>query len=274
MFTGDYGFFEYKYNIQGYTGQDYGGLAQWLYLAISAVLLVLLLALLRKSSKRRVLAIIRAVGVFLTLFYIGKTIWESVYDIRVTGACNTWLMPFDTCSVIMPAALLAGFGKGKLKRMAECWLVTGGILGGFAVMLFMNALKWYPFLSFGALYTMLWHFLMVFLGLLILVTDYLDLRYSCVFLGYAFHLIASVPAIALNFLFDFDFMLYRYLGSVPFFEGLATRFREAGKEWINPLMMLGLYLLAFHLILLIPLVLKARRTRRRKKAAAGAQPKS
>ena len=44
MFTGDYGFFDYKYNIEGYTGQDFGGLAQYLYLGICAVLLGILLA--------------------------------------------------------------------------------------------------------------------------------------------------------------------------------------------------------------------------------------
>ncbi|MBR6376211.1 MAG: hypothetical protein IKS05_00430 [Oscillospiraceae bacterium] len=47
MFTGDYGFFDYKYDIAGYHGQDFGGPAQFFYLAISAVLLVLLLRALR-----------------------------------------------------------------------------------------------------------------------------------------------------------------------------------------------------------------------------------
>ena len=37
MFRGSYNFFDYKYNIVGYTGQDFGGPAQWLYLAISFI---------------------------------------------------------------------------------------------------------------------------------------------------------------------------------------------------------------------------------------------
>ena len=32
MFRGNYNFFDYKYNILGYTGQDYGGIAQNIYL--------------------------------------------------------------------------------------------------------------------------------------------------------------------------------------------------------------------------------------------------
>ena len=42
MFRGSYNFFDYKYNIEGYSGQDFGGPAQWLYLAISAVIMILL----------------------------------------------------------------------------------------------------------------------------------------------------------------------------------------------------------------------------------------
>ena len=47
LFTGNYNFFDYKYNISGYTGQDYGGIAQNIYLFGSIVLIIILLLLLR-----------------------------------------------------------------------------------------------------------------------------------------------------------------------------------------------------------------------------------
>jgi len=53
MFTGDYCFFEYKYNIPGYTGQDYGGAAQYVYLIISVILLAVTLTALRKTPQKR-----------------------------------------------------------------------------------------------------------------------------------------------------------------------------------------------------------------------------
>ncbi len=62
MFRGSYIFFDYKYNIAGYTGQDFEGPAQWLYLAISFILMVLLLFLLRKSSREKVLKIIKGIS--------------------------------------------------------------------------------------------------------------------------------------------------------------------------------------------------------------------
>lgn len=268
MFTGDYGFFDYKYNIPGYTGQDHGGLAQYLYLAISVVLLVALTVALRKTPRERVRRIIGVLGIFLTALYIGKTTWESYYDITLSGAFNTGLLPFDTCSLIMPAGILAGFGRGRIQRMAACWIATGGMVGGIGTMLFLNAFYYYPFFSFGALYSMLWHFLMVLMGLLVLVTTPSPLRFSLVTDGYLFHFVASFFVIPIDFIFDFDFMLYRHLGSVPFFEGIASRLTEQGLSFLNPVLMLVLYFAAFSLIYLIAAGIK---NRKRAPAAAPAE---
>ena len=248
MFNGDYNFFDYKYNISGYTGQDYGSFAQYLYLIISVILLFVLLYLFRKSSKEKVLKIIRIISIFMILFYLAKTTWETIYDIQLNGSFNTGLLPFDTCSIIMLAGIIAGFGRGKIKDMATCWLVTGGIVGGIATMLYLNAFKYYPFFSFGAFYSMIWHFLMVFLGLLIIVTNYLDLDYQTVLKGYLFHLIISLVVIPIDFLFHFDFMMYLNLGGIPFFEDIAHYFTLINLQVLNSIMMLILYFIAFHFV--------------------------
>ena len=256
MFTGDYGYFDYKYNIVGYTGQDYGGPAQWIYLVISAVLLTVLLIVLRKTAREKIYKLIWILGIFLTVFYVTKTTWESFYDIKLFGAFNTGILPFDTCSIIMPAAVLAGFGKGRIREMAASWCMTGGILGGFANMLFLNAFKYYPFFSFGAFYSMTWHFLMVFIGLLLTVTDHAKPSFSTVRDGFLLHVLISLVVIPIDFLFGFDFMLYRELGGVPFFENVAAQFTARNLSFLNPPMMLFLYLLGFSLIFGITALLK------------------
>ena len=255
MFKGDYNFFDYKYNITGYTGQDYGGMAQNVYLIVSAILMILLLIVLRKSSKKKVLNIIRVLGIFLICFYIGKTTWESIYDIRLSGGFNKGLLPLDTCSLIMLATILAGFAKGKVKEYAESWLVTGSILGGFGTMLFLNAFKYYPFWSFGAFYSMIWHFLMVFIGLLIIVTNYIDFNYKVVLKGFVFHLLFSIIVIPIDYIYNFDFMMYKDLGSIPIFEGVASEFTKMHIGFLNPFMMLLLYFIAFNIIYFIYLII-------------------
>ena len=76
MFRGNYNFFDYKYNIEGYTGQDFGSFPQYLYLILSIILLSILLISLRKLNKDKVLKIIRFISIFMVIFYIGKTTWE------------------------------------------------------------------------------------------------------------------------------------------------------------------------------------------------------
>ena len=255
MFSGDYSFFDYKYNISGYYGQDFGSIMQYIYLIGSIILIIILLFILRKSSKEKVLTIIRFTSVFLTIFYIVKTSWESFYDIQLTGSFNTGLLPFDTCSIVMYAGLISGFTKGKIKKYADCWLATGCIVGGIGAMITLSAFKYYPFFSFGAFYSMIWHFLMLFLGLLLIITNYVDMKYSSIISGYLFHLAFSVIIIPIDYIYNFDFMMYKNLGGIPFFENIASYFSSNNLSFINPIMMLLLYFISFNIIFIISLFL-------------------
>ena len=256
MFKGDYNFFDYKYNITGYSGQDFGSFPQYLYLILSVIIIVVLLIVLRKSSKDTVKKMIIGTGIFMIIFYLSKTTWESYYDIKSTGSFNFYLLPLDTCSIIMYATLIAGLCKGKIKDYASSWLATGCIVGGIANMLFLNAFKFYPFFSFGAFYSMIWHLLMVLLGLLLIVTNYVPISFKTVVKGFIFHLVISLVVIPINYIFNFDFMLLKDLGGVPIFEGIATNLTNNHLGWINPIMMLGLDFIAFNIVFLIPLGIK------------------
>lgn len=263
FYKGSYNFFDYKYNIIGYNGEDFGGFPQKFYLIISFLLIAVLLFSLRKISKDKVLKIIRFMGIFLVLFYILKTTWESYFDIKLGGAFNWWLLPFDTCSIIMTACLVSGFGKGKIKQMADSWLATGAIVGGIAAMIFLNAFKYYPFFSFGAFYSMIWHLLMVFIGLLVIVTGYVEINYKTILNGFAFHFLISLIVIPINYIWNFDFMMYRDLGGIPIFEDIATKFANNGLYFLNPVMMLTLYFIAFNIVFAIPLLIHSIRSRKK-----------
>jgi len=256
MFRGNYNFFDYKYNISGYTGQDYGGLAQYVYLIISAILLIILLWCFHKKSKESVLKIIRIISVFLVVFYILKTTWESIYDIKYNGSFNTGLLPFDSCSIIMLTGMISSFTKGKIKRYSDAWIATGSIVGGVATMLYLNAFKFYPFLSFGACYSMIWHFLMVFIGLLLIVTNYVEINYKTIIRGFIFHLIVSLVVIPIDYIFNFDFMMYKDLGSIPIFEDIAYKLTNNGLGFINPILMLLLYFIAFNIVFVLIVIIK------------------
>ena len=256
MFKGNYNFFDYKYNIVGYNGQDYGGIAQYIYLIISIILLITLLIICRKLSHEKVLKIIKMTSIFLILLYIIKTTWESIYDIKLMGSFNTGLLPFDSCSIIMLAGILSSFSNKKIKEYANSWIVTGSVVGGIATMVYLNAFKYYPFYSFGAFYSMIWHFLMVFMGLLLVVTNYVDIKYKTLIKGFIFHLIISSFIIPIDYIFNFDFMMYKSLGGIPIFEDIASKLIENRLWFLNPLMMLSLYFIAFNIVFLIYYIIK------------------
>ena len=251
MFRGDYRFFDYKYNIAGYSGQDFGSFPQILYIVLSVIIIAGVLFAYKKCSNDTVKRTIRATGIFLIVFYICKTSWESFYDITQNGGFNYYLLPLDTCSIVMWASLMAGFCKGQIRDLAASWLATGCIVGGLANMLVLSAFKYYPFLSFGAFYSMIWHLLMVLSGLLLIVTDHVKMNFRTVLKGFVFHLAFSAVAIPVNYLFGFDFMLYKNLGGIPVFEGIASSLTARNMGWINPIMMLCLYFAAFNLVFLI-----------------------
>ena len=85
------------------------------------------------------------------------------------------------------------------------------------------------------------------------------IKYSIVTNGFLFHLAASAITIPVDFIFGFDFMLYRDLGGVPFFEGVASSFTEKGLAFLNPVLMLALYFAMFSAFWLIYAGLKNRK---------------
>ena len=247
MFSGNYGFFDYKGSIIGYTGQDYDGYGRLIYLIGSIVLLLVLLIVFRKAKRRTINIYLKVLGITMTCLYLGKTIWESYYDITVGSehAFNLGILPFDTCSLIMYAGLLAGFAKGKLKKLADSRLITGCLVGGVSNLLFLQALKYYPFWTFGAMYSMFWHFIMVFTALWLLITNYCKLEFETLICASIFHFVFSIPVIIFDYITQFDFMLYYRAGGAPLISMLGDKMNEIHMNWVTTIVMVITYFALF-----------------------------
>lgn len=237
-------FFAYKgtFASMGYTGQDYDGGGRTVYLLVSLVLLLALWIIFRKASRKTILIIIRVLAIAWVSTYVIKTTWETICDITIgPGQFNEGILPFDTCSIPMIAGFFAGFGKGRIKKMGEGWLALGTIVGGVSTLLFLKALIYYPFFSFGAFYSMFWHFAMVFLGVLLLVTNYVELNMSMVLDAFLLHMLFSLIVIPFNYIRDYDFMLYRRAGGAPLLESLADKLHEQDLDFVTTILMIATY---------------------------------
>ncbi len=259
MFPLTYDFFDYKGDIPGYNGWDFDhGPAQTIYVCTAAALILLLLILTRKAPREEMPAYFRRIGVCLALFYAVKVIWETVHDLQLPGGSFNWyLLPLDTCSLVTPASLIFGFGKGRAQRCAGAWITTGGMVGGIGAMVKLTALQYYPILTYGAFYSMLWHAAIVYLGLWLIITAPAPLRFRDMVLnGFAFHLVCSVPIIAADYLFDWDFMFYKEMSALPVLDGVAERLIDGGLFFLVPVIMIAVYFVCFCIIFGVAALMK------------------
>jgi len=242
FWNGDYGFFDYKYNID-YHGEDYDGFGRWFYLIVSVVSIVLLLVFLRKTKKENVIKYLKIMSILLMILEITKISFESYWDIKTGRGFNKeGLIPLYTCSLFMYVSLLAGFTKGKVQDCCLGWLSTIGIVGGTSNLIFIQGLKWYPFWTFCAFYSMIFHYLMVFTGLFIAITRTKTFEWIDIFKAYIPHIIFSSIVIPINYKFGWDYMQYYDAGGVPVFDDLINRGKMFDIPFLGVLAMLFMYL--------------------------------
>ena len=116
-------------------------------------------------------------------------------------------VPLYYCSLLLYAGFLSSFAKGKLKRVGDVFLATGGIIGGIVFMILpTTSLPAYPMLHIVSLHSFLYHGTMVYLGLLINITHYIelnasDIRYYAILVG-----IVCILAYIINKIFGSNLM--------------------------------------------------------------------
>lgn len=86
-------------------------------------------------------------------------------------------IPLYYCSILLYAGLLSSFAKGKLERAGNVFLATGGIIGGLVFITFpTTSLPKYPMFHLVSFHSFLYHGIMIYLGMLINITNYVELE--------------------------------------------------------------------------------------------------
>ena len=174
------------------------------------------------------LMIITIIGIIIALKKTVKKSKEEIYQIIKRCTIIIWFLeiiiisfkiktggirnvnnyvPLYYCSLLLYAGALASFAKGTLKRTGEVFLATGGIIGGLIfIILPTTTLPTYPAFHFVSLHSFLYHGIMIYLGILINVTNYItiqgsDIKYYASLIG-----IVCVLAYVINNIFDSNLM--------------------------------------------------------------------
>lgn len=176
----------------------------FILIIVTVIAIVIALKKTVSKSKEEIKKMVKNLTIIvwiLELIKIGfKLCIGKIHDV------NEYL-PLYYCSLFLYAGIMSAFGKGKLKRMGDVFIATGGIIGGMAfIILPTTSLPTYPMLHFLSLHSFFYHGVMVYLGLLMNITHYivLEMKDFWYFAG----LVGGICAVALviNQIFDSNLM--------------------------------------------------------------------
>lgn len=151
-------------------------------------------------------------------------------------------LPLYYCSLLLYAGAMSSFGKGKIKRIGDVFLTTGGIVGGIVfIILPTTSLPTYPMLHFLSLHSFFFHGTMVYLGLLMNITHYITLEMKDIL--YFASLVGGICAVALmiNKIFDSNLMFI----SKDFPETPITILYHSTGKFFTPIMIIAQMTLPF-----------------------------
>ena len=214
-----------------------------LHFIVAGILLaiVIICAMIVYKKDKLIKPIFITLWAIVSVLEVVKIVWESttgnVVKLEVTG-----ILPLYPCSIFMYAMPFAIWGKGKVKQAACGYVCTLGLLGGMVNFFYpMTVLYNYSIISFSAMHSMIYHAIMLFTCLTMLLSKYhgfkgaktvLDLFLPCIPT-----LILSIPANIVNYTFGADYMFFR--GTSAF---LPAIFGDAPK-FVITLIIYALYII-------------------------------
>lgn len=138
--------------------------AHFLYVALTALALLFALKRVKRDNIRKS---VRRLTLLLWLLEAAKIflcIKNGNTDINET-------VPLYYCSITLYAGLLSGFCGGKLRRMGDVFLASGGVVGGVVFLaLPLSSFSVYPPLHFITLQSVFLHGCMVYMGLALVLS--------------------------------------------------------------------------------------------------------
>ena len=146
----------------------------FILIGITIISIIIALKFTSNKSKEKVHSIIKKITIIMCILEVVKISFNlqqnSFRDV------NTY-MPLYYCSILLYAGLLSSFGKGALKRAGDVCLATGSVIGGIVFIIYPStSLPMYPAFHFLSIHSFLFHGTMIYLGILINKTQYIELE--------------------------------------------------------------------------------------------------
>lgn len=180
------------------------GIEHLIFFVITIFCVGMALHYTKNKSHDKVKKIIKNVSITLWILEIIKIVFNLVSG--NASKPNTYI-PLYFCSLILYAGILSSFGKGFLKKVGDVFIATGGIIGGFFFLICPNtSTTIYPAFHYITMQSFIFHGSMVYLGILALITKYIELEKRDIIYYAGFIIITGVIAYILNIFLDSNLM--------------------------------------------------------------------
>lgn len=186
----------------------------------------------RKIGKDKAIFLTKIIAIVVTVLEIIKI---TIAFINGEGDKLDHWVPLYFCSMFIYAAWLAGYAKGKIADLGRAFVGTGGIIAGLSFLIFpTTSFTMYPLFHYFCMYSMVYHSLMVFLGITYLLNggvkidkkSFIDYVIFCSVLNILAIIVNSlpiyihvdnVPTSGYNYPYPYytNFMFLKRAGNIP-----------------------------------------------------------
>lgn len=129
---------------------------------------------LKYTDKNKIKGNIQIITIVVWILEIIKIIFNL--KTGNAGNLNTYI-PLYYCSILLYAGIFSSIGKGFIKKMGDVFLATGGIVGGmFFLVMPTTSITMYPMFHFISIQSFVYHGAMLYLGLAINKTNYIEIK--------------------------------------------------------------------------------------------------
>ena len=187
-----------------FTSYEMYSITHFILLAACAILIAAALFLSRHFDKKAVLKTILICTALLWIFEATKII----FNLCIGNAKNpNTYIPLYYCSIPLYCGILSSFAKGKAKRIGDVFLTVGGLSGGIIYLLFPSTTAgMYPAFHFITIQSFIHHSIMTYLGFLLIITNYINLKFSDISYYSSTVIVFSILAYIVNLFLDTNLM--------------------------------------------------------------------
>lgn len=119
---------------------------------------------------------------------------------------NTYI-PLYYCSILLYAGIFSSIGKGKVKRIGDVFLATGGIIGGIIFLILpTTSITTYPMLHYLSLQSFAYHGAMLYIGIIINKSKYIEIENKDIIYYSGLLFVMCLSAYIVNNIFDSNLM--------------------------------------------------------------------